>query len=75
MEAKLFGKYERKLRVKWWRCCEFEAGTATTLLLSDVSGPFPVTERNKSPDPAMPRRLPRHLFFKLEAGLVSYFDV
>jgi hypothetical protein len=56
----------------------FEAGTATTLLLSDVSGRVDdVTDRDKSPirTSQMPSRLPRRLFSRQESGLVSYFNV
>jgi len=62
---------------QWWRYRGFEAGTATTLLLSDVSGRLnAVTDRDKCPirTKQMPRRLPRCLVHRQEARLPLYFN-
>jgi hypothetical protein len=70
------GKYQRKALRLRWRSWRFEAETATTLLLSDVSGRVvDVTDRNTyvpDSDSQMPCRLPRRLFSRQQAGLVSY---
>jgi hypothetical protein len=76
VKAKLFGKILEEASRLRWRSWRFEAETATTLLLSDVSGRVvDVTDRDTyvpNSDSQMPCRLPRRLSSRQQAGLVSY---